>query len=552
MNGIAFFFPRRGRALLALLLALLTAAAGTLLLGVSGWFISAAALAGATGGAAFNLFVPSAAVRGLSMLRIGSRYGERLAGHDALLRQLSEHRVWLMARLFPRLPLDRTSPRHGDVVSRLTSDLDALGVVLPSILGPALAGLAMGVAMTASLLLAMPTAALPFAAVYTLALVGLPLLLIRRAKTAGAGLADTAADLRMQVYDATAGHADLLALGADGLARRRFKVASAQMARLRRKADRSAALGGGTSQLMAGIGLLVVLWPGLAALDQGQMGGPLLVGLLLATLASFEAPAALMRGLPAFGRAMAAARRLSALAESPVTIIEPSCPASLPSGFDLELQNIGLVRDGRTVLHDISLNIPEGASIALTGSSGAGKTTLLQLLLRLTDPDKGSIRLGNIDLRDLSLADLHSCVVCLEQAAPIFLDTIRNNLCIARPEASEPELWHALEAARIADWVRSQPQGLDLILGETGATLSSGQRRRMCLARVLLSRAPILLLDEPTSGLDRDTELEFLHDLPAITAGRTVILVTHTDLPSGLMARHLRLTDGRLEEADVR
>ena len=200
------------RSLLALVLSLVTLLAGVSLLGTSGWFITATALT--TAGLGFNLFVPSAMVRGLSFVRILARYGERLAGHNATLKLLSDLRGWLFSRLFPRLPLPDRSLRHGALVSRLTADVDALDTAFLVAIGPLAAAVVVGTAMTAILAIFVPGAALPYGLALALAGLGVPSLMVLLGRKAGRDSVATRADLRMEVLDGVNGHADLVLLGA--------------------------------------------------------------------------------------------------------------------------------------------------------------------------------------------------------------------------------------------------------------------------------------------------------------------------------------------------
>jgi ATP-binding cassette subfamily C protein CydC len=236
---------------------------------------------------------------------------------------------------------------------------------------------------------------------------------------------------------------------------------------------------------------------------------------------------------------MAAAERLLAIAESPLPVVDPAQPAPLPADTTISVADVTFGYDGPPVLGNLTLTIAPGEHLAFTGPSGIGKSSLLHLLLRLADPQIGSIALGGVKLTALRQADIHASMALLSQDSPLFNDTIRANLLIARPDADDTALWAALEAARVADVVRSLPQGLDSLIGEGGRTVSTGQARRLCLARVLLSPARILLLDEPTSGLDRDAEVAFFETLHAAAQGRTVVVVTHASIPSGSMDRVL-------------
>ena len=544
--AFAPLFLRRSRAwLLALLLSLITLLAGTALLGTSGWFITATALT--TAGLAFNLFVPSSLVRGFSFIRIVARYGERLVGHDATLRLLSDLRGWLFARLFPRLPLPDRSMRHGDLVSRLTADIDALDTAFLVAIGPWLSALLVGAGMTALLAVLLPGAALAYGLAMGGALVAVPVAMVLCGRGAGRASIEAGAEMRMAVLDGVAGHADLVVLGALGSAARRFDATTAFASGQRRRLGRQAALGGLAVQGLGAIALVGTLWAGLVAVEAGTLEGPVMAGLLLAVLGSFEVTGTIVRSVGKATAAMAAAERLTALAELPAPVQEPASPQPLPRAGVIAFEEVTFAYPGLPpVLEELSLTVAPGERVAIAGPSGIGKSTLLRLLLRLADPQAGRIGIGGVALTALRSADIHAHMALLSQDSPVFIDTIRNNLLIGRADATEDDLWAALADAQLAGHVASLPQGLDTVVGEAGRTLSAGQARRLCLARALLSKAPVLLLDEPTHALDRDTEIAFFRVLAAAATGRTVIMVTHAAIPEGTVDRILTLRDGKL------
>jgi len=197
-------------------------------------------------------------------------------------------------------------------------------------------------------------------------------------------------------------------------------------------------------------------------------------------------------------------------------------------------------------VNNVSLTVAAGERVAVVGPSGGGKSTLLRLLLRLHRPQSGEISIGGTSIADIDSAQLHARISLLSQDSPVFIDSVRNNLLIARTDATEDELWQALDAAWLGDFVRALPRGLDTPVGEAGRTLSAGQTRRLCLARTLLSNAPIILLDEPTNALDRATEIAFFETLAQSTKGKTVLMVTHAAIPEGTMDRIVTLRDGQL------
>lgn len=533
MRALLRFLPlfagiRRPLAL-AVLLSLITLMAGIGLLGLSGWFLTAAALA--TTGSAFNLFVPSAGVRGLSFIRILARYGERLVGHDATLRLLSDLRVWLFARVFPLLPLP-ASARRGDLVQRLLADVDALDTIFLVALGPLLTALIAGALVTLVLGMVLPGAALAYALAMTLAILAVPLFLVRANRRLAAIAATASADLRGQLIDSVDGRVDLIAFAATGRAEAACDAAAQTLARANRRAGRLGAAAAAMVQALAGLATLGVLVAGVEAVSAGRLDGPLMAGLLLAVVASFEGSAMLVRSAARLAAAFAAAERLDGLATRPPAVAEPGAPAALPEGGRLSFENVTFGYDAaRPVLRDFSLSIGTGERVAITGASGIGKSTLAHLALRLALPQAGAVKVNRVDIAQATSEAVAERVALMVQDPPVFLDTIRANLLIGAPDADDAALWQALADVRLDTFVDTLPDGLETYVGEAGRTLSVGQARRLCLARTLLSGADILILDEPTSGLDAEAEAALLADLPALAGGRTLIVITH--------ARHL-------------
>jgi ABC-type multidrug transport system fused ATPase/permease subunit len=193
----------------------------------------------------------------------------------------------------------------------------------------------------------------------------------------------------------------------------------------------------------------------------------------------------------------------------------------------LESVRVRYSPDERPALDNFSLRLEAGARVVLLGPSGAGKTTVVRLLLRFLDPERGRITLGGEDLRCYAQEDVRRAIAVAGQDAHLFSTTIRENLRIAKPSASDDELFEALREARLLDWVDRLPDGLDTLVGEEGRELSGGQRQRLVLARALLTGAPLLVLDEPTAHLDHATAKALVEDIFSAAGSRAVLLITH-------------------------
>jgi ATP-binding cassette subfamily C protein CydC len=392
----------------------------------------------------------------------------------------------------------------------------------------------------------LPAAAWIYGLSFIAATVIVPGGLVLVSRKAGEDVISRAADARAAVLDGIEGHADLTVYGVLGTAQAGFTRTADRLAAARGRLSSLTAAAGFSVQTLAALALVGALWVGLHAHSAGAIDGPVLVGLLLAILGSFEATNVIVRSAGKLTTAMAAAERLTAVAEIKPAVSDPASPAALPEDSTLVLSGVGFSYGGAPVLSDLDLTVQQGEHIAIAGPSGIGKSSLLNLLLRLADPQSGEITLGGTALPALGQADIHASMALLSQDSPLFNDTIRANLLIGRADADEQAIWAALTAAGIDAFVRSLPGGLDTLLGESGRTVSAGQARRLCLARVLLSPARILLLDEPTTGLDRTAEVAFFETLHAAARGRSVIVVTHAAIPEGTMDRVMTMRNGRL------
>lgn len=507
---------------------LLALAAGLAVRGASAGLLAAAGIAG----------LP-VLIRLLGVSRVVLRYAERLVTHAATFRALTRLRVWFFRGLAARLAGGLGLRRSGDVLARLVGDVDSLDGIYLRILVPFASGLLVLPVVAWLIAAEAPGLAVVVAALFLTSALALPAVAAGAALRGSATVATMSARLRTTVLDAVTGLREVRAAGAEGAVLGNVAEQELMLARAQRAIASQAAIAGAASLLCAQAALLLVLgWPGLSA------AGATLAAFLV--VAGFDVVVGLPRAGVLAGRAAAGAERVLAAAEGPLPVPDPVHPKPAPAEGGLRFEGVGFrwVPDRPLVLDGLTLTVPPGARVAVLGPSGAGKSTLAALALKVAAPQSGRVLLGGVDVAEMRGADVRARVAWLGQATQLFADTVRVNLLLGKPGASDDDLWGALDRAQVADVVRALPQGLDTWLGENGAGLSGGQARRIALARTLLRDAPVLILDEPAAGLDVATERAFLETLNAATAGRTVVLIVHRLLGVERLDRVWRLSNG--------
>jgi len=523
-------FRRHGwRMTFGALLMLATLLAGVGLLGISGWFITGSALAGlGLGAAGFNIFTPSAGIRAAALIRTGGRYAERLVNHEATFRLLADLRRWLFAKAIPLDAEQVARLTGGDLLTRLTADIDALDNLYLRVVAPSVVALVTAVAVLVPLGWIDPLVALITAILMLIAGILVPALAARLGAGAGGDMVTIGARLRTRAVDGVQGLADLRAFGAEDRQLEAIASDTQDLIVRQRRMSSITGLSSALSMIAAGGAVWVALFLVTGQIGENRLDGPTAVLVVFLVMAVFEATAPLPLAYQFLGRTRAAARRLLEIAEMQPRIRDPERPEALPQRFDLKFDGVTFGY-GRPVLDNVRLDLPEGRTAMLLGPSGSGKSTLAQLALRLIDPDAGRVTLGGVDLRNLRQEDLHSRIAYVSQNTHLFAADIRDNLLVGRPDATNEELWDALEVVDLADFVENLPGGILTWVGENGVLLSGGQARRLALARAFLKNAPVMILDEPTEGLYAATEATVLRALRPRLAGRTVLLITHRE-----------------------
>jgi ATP-binding cassette subfamily C protein CydC len=535
-------------------LSLLTAFASIALLTLSGWFISSSALAGlvAMDGntLAFNFMLPAAQIRALAITRTLGRYGERLVTHEATFRVLASIRSWFFQQLISLVPGRLSAMRSGDLLSRMTADIDALDALYLRLLAPAMVA-AIGVtAVTVFLAFYSQVISLTTGLMLMIASVWVPWVFNRLGRAGAEEIVVLAANFRIRQIDMMQGLADLIANQAYGRFSEFLRQFSDLMINTQRQNNRLSAISSAFTLLLSQLTLLMALVLAAVLFKDGLLSGADSALVIFCVIAAFELVTPLPQAMQMLAKTQKAARRIRQVTEMSPTITRPNQALALPGSYDLQLSDVSFRYSDQQdrVLKNISLTIPQGSKIAIVGPSGSGKTTLLQLIMRYYDPEQGSVLLAGQNIRQFDADELMSCFGVLSQRSQLFAASIKENLLIAKPNASATELDIAVKAAGLEKFIGYLPEGLETWVGESGVKVSGGEARRIALARLYLKDAPVLILDEPTEGLDGDTERDVFNALADFASDKTVIMVTHREAGLGLVDVVYGMEQGVLRE----
>jgi thiol reductant ABC exporter CydC subunit len=536
---------RAGRVGCSVLLGALAVSFGIALMTTAGYLISRAAGQPPI----LSLTVTIVAVRFFGLARPLARYLDRLLSHDIALRALGHVRVRFYGRIEPLAPAQLDCYRRGELLGRMVGDVDALQGLYLRGLAPPLVGLVVAAGCVGAAAAMLPAAAAVLAAGLLAGGTAVPAVgwALGRAATRRQG--EARAELTAELVELLRGAPELVAYGRDGAALERIRSYDRELVRLARRDALAAGVADALSLLVAGLTVAGVLAVAVGARADGSLDPVLVATLALLALASFEAVLPLPLAARELSTTLASGRRVLELIDRRPAVTDPERPRPLPPGphaVVLEDVRAAYPGAGRPALDGLDLRLEPGRRVALVGPSGAGKSTVTSLLLRFLDPERGRVAIGGVDVRDLRQEDVRRTFALAGQEAHLFNSSIRANLLLARPGASDAQLADALERARLGDWVASLPDGLDTLVGEEGSALSGGQRQRLALARALLAGAPVLVLDEPTAHLDPPTAERLVQDVIGAVPDRTVLLITHRPEGLDLVDEIVRLDGGRV------
>ncbi|RAU46287.1 cysteine/glutathione ABC transporter ATP-binding protein/permease CydC [Pseudocitrobacter sp. RIT415] len=512
---------------LGVVLAIVTLLASIGLLTLSGWFLSASAVVGVAGVYSFNYMLPAAGVRGSAIIRTAGRYFERLVSHDATFRVLQHLRVFTFSKLLPLSPAGLARFRQGELLNRMVADVDTLDHLYLRVISPLVGALVVILVVTFGLSFLDGTLALTLGGIMLLTLFLLPPLFYRAGKPTGEQLTHLRGRYRQQLTSWLQGQAELTIFNASTRYREQMEQTEVNWHDAQRRQSELTALSQALMLLIGGLAVIAMLWLAAGGVGDNTQPGALIALFVFCALAAFEALAPVTGAFQHLGQVIASALRLTQIIDQKPEVTFPQTEATVPTQVALRFENVtfSYPEQAQAALSDIALQVNAGEHIAILGRTGCGKSTLLQLITRAWDPQQGAILLNEQPLSNLGEPTLRRAMSVVPQRVHLFSATLRDNLLLARPDASDAELSAVLEQTGLGKLL--EESGLNSWLGEGGRQLSGGELRRLAIARALLHDAPLMLLDEPTEGLDATTESQILDLLAELMRDKTVLMVTH-------------------------
>jgi ATP-binding cassette, subfamily C, bacterial CydC len=435
-------------------------------------------------------------------------------------------------------------------LSRLVSDIDTLQEFYIRVIAPPVVAIIVAIIMWFVLGAFNVRFSVTLLAFMLVAGVGAPLLTYLLSRKMGRRIIMARSALYLALVESIQGVADLLAFNQEREQSQKVRGLNRQLVHLQARVARIGGLREALGIILVDGCVWMILFIAIPLVHSGQLGGIFLAVLVLAAIGSFEAFAPLATAAQHLGSSMKAGQRLFEVIDSPPMVQEPDKPSPVPADYGLEIRHLSFryTQQGPDVLEDVSFAIPQYQCVAIIGPSGSGKSTIANLLVRFWDYEQGNIQLGGHELRSYQQKDLRQLISVVEQRTHLFNSTVRENLLIARPDATQAEVEEAARKAGIHDVIEALPKGYHTLIGEEGFKLSGGERQRLAIARALLKDAPILIFDEATAHLDTTSEREVLHAIRQVMPGRTTLMMTHRLVGLEMANEILVVDSGRIRE----
>ena len=527
---IALYKHYFGQILLGLFLSILTLFASVFLLSLSGWFLASTAFVGVAGLYTFNYMLPAAGVRAAAIIRTAARYMERLVDHNTTFKILAYLRTLAFRKILPLSANQLAHYQRADLLNRFIVDIDALDHLYLKLFSPIVTALVTIVVLFVGLANINLPIALIITIILTTTLLVVPVIFYQAGKQLGKTLVKQQSEYRLLLINYLQGQAELILFNAQPRYRAKLDKLESNWLYNQQRQSTLMALSSALIVLIAGFLTLLVLW----LITQYTLS-PLVALFVFVSLASAEILMPIPGAFIFLGQVLTSATRTTAIFNQmpDIQFISKGKAIDLTTAkLKFEQINFSYPNQPFAILTDFSLTVEQGEHIGIIGKTGCGKSTLLSLVNRTWEASSGNIYFNDTPINQLDEKTLRQAIAMVPQVITIFSETLRQNLLIGNPNATDQQLIEVLHQVEL-DKLLTTEQGLDMLIGQGGRTLSGGEIRRIGIARALLHNSPLILMDEPTESLDQRTEQQIIQLIKQTCKGKTLIMVTHrlTDNP---------------------
>lgn len=519
---IKLLSPYKWWMLLASFIGFLTIGSSIGLLMTSAYIIAKAALHPHIG----ELSVGIVGVRFFGIARGLFRYGERLFSHEVTFNLLAQFRVWFFKSIEPLVPSKTGKFKSGDLLTRVVSDIESLEHIFIRVISPPFIAVAIGLLVSVIFAFFNTAFVIAFLVPYLLAGAGIPFITYKLSAKHGEDIILLRARLAELSIEGIEGKNELISFGKVTTHMEEFNEVNKRLIKLQRKMKLISGMNESLIGLLMNLAVVAIVITALPLLQNGLISGTSLSVLALGTMAAFEAVLPIPLALQYLNSSIKAGDRLFQITEQVAG--ENIIPNRNLSGENIELSNVNFsYREIEEVLKEISIKINTKEKIAIVGGSGAGKSSIISLLLKFWEINSGTITMDNIDYNELAGEEIRKKFSVIPQKVFLFSDSIKGNLLIAKPDATDDELWSALQRAELKEFVETLPNKLNTWIGNQGKQLSGGERKRIAIARAILKNSNIFICDEITADLDSVNEMNIINTIHSIAKEKSLIFITH-------------------------
>ncbi len=498
----------------------------------------------------YQLQVAIVGVRFFGIARGIFRYFERYISHEVTFRLLAKFRVWFFQSLIPLVPSKTSDLSSGDLLTRSIEDIESLEHIFVRVISPVLVFVGVALLMFFLLLMFGISYAVVFIFMFLASAVVIPLFTFLLSKKLGEKIVLLKSNLKDFSIDGIGGIQELLVFGLREKWLAEFHKIQNDLILAENKMNRIMSFHEGLSSFAMNITVAVMLFIAIPDVTTGKLNGVYLTVITIGIMAAFEIVTQIPLAFQYLTKSVEAGNRLFEITNNEVVVGKSNVPEKIRiDDFDITVKNVSFSYENEiNTLSNVSFSINKNRKTAIVGASGSGKSTIVNLLTRLWKYDSGEISIGNLSYDKLDEEQIRNLISVVPQKVHLFTGTVKDNLAIAKQDATDEELYNALEQVDMKKTIENLHEKLNANIGEYGKKLSGGEAKRLSIARALLRNTPILVFDEINSHVDSITERNMLAAIKNISTDKGILFITHRIIDMEMFDEILVLSDGKIIE----